>query len=86
MSNKILRFLNTFKGIEPNRQGKCIPYVCETLDGKKGAACCKLDYVCPSLKKDCKCILYEFRPINCLTFPRSPEDLKLVRFCSYTFK
>jgi hypothetical protein len=86
MSSKIERFINSFRGIEPNRIGKCNPSACQTLDGKRGAACCKIEYVCPFVLPDHQCCLYELRPINCFTFPRSEEDLKLVKYCTYSFK
>lgn len=82
MSNKIQRFINSFKGIQPGRKGKCTPDKCSTLSGEKGSACCKLEYKCPMLCGTA-CKVYPIRPGNCIIFPRSPEDLKLVRNCGY---
>jgi Fe-S-cluster containining protein len=66
------------------RSGSCTPESCETLDGVKGNACCKLGGECVLLKKDA-CSFYALRPINCRTFPRSSDDLKLVKNCGYKF-
>lgn len=78
-----------FKGLFFNkikqRQGKCTPTVCQTLDGRTGAACCKLGYVCPFLKES-NCKIYEIRPTNCRVFPATPSDLHLVKNCGYYFK
>jgi Fe-S-cluster containining protein len=81
--NKTYRFL---KGVFFNkikkRKGHCTPNLCETLDGKKGAACCKLGYTCPFLS-DSNCKIYSLRPTNCRVFPSTPDDLQLVRKCGY---
>jgi len=82
-SNKVLRLINTSKGIEPGRKGSCTPDKCKTLDGDTGSACCKLGYRCPALTKQCKCAVYSIRPVNCSTFPRSPHDLELVSNCGF---
>lgn|SRR3989338_6152215 len=82
-SNKSIRFLQAFNGVEEGRKGKCAPDKCETVDGRKGSACCKLGYVCPCLRKDNACGIYLIRPVNCKVFPRTREDLKLVNNCGY---
>ena len=82
-SNKAIRFLQTFQEAEEGRKGECKPEQCETLNGDKGSACCKLGFVCPCLKKDSKCGIYKIRPPSCRTFPRTREDLKLVKNCGY---
>jgi Fe-S-cluster containining protein len=83
-NTKLGRFLISFKGVQKNRKGVCIPDQCETLDGKKGAACCRLSYKCPVLC-DTNCGVYSIRPINCRVFPISEADLNLVKNCSYHF-
>ena len=82
-SNKIIRFFQTFEGIENGRKGECKPEQCETLEGEKGSACCKLGFVCPCLKKELICGIYKIRQLNCRIFPRTREDLKLVKNCGY---
>ena len=81
-SNKLSRFVGSFEGVVSGRKGECNPEKCETLDGKKGAACCKLGYTCPFLQ-DSNCSIYTARPGNCRIFPRTPHDLKLVKNCGY---
>jgi Fe-S-cluster containining protein len=83
VSNKVLRLINVSKGIELGRKGSCTPDKCKTLNGDIGAACCKLGYRCPALTKQCKCSVYNIRPVNCSTFPRSRDDLKLVSNCGF---
>ena len=83
--NKIGRFFNSFIHKQKNRVGKCEPTNCETLEGKKGAACCNLGYKCPCLS-DLKCSIYKVRVRNCRVFPANEQDLKLVKNCSYTFE
>ncbi|MDP7116345.1 MAG: hypothetical protein QF632_01615 [Candidatus Woesearchaeota archaeon] len=80
---KILRLIETAKGVETGRKGKCIPQDCETLDGKKGGACCQLGFLCPGLKKDMACKAYRVRPPNCRLFPRAKKDLQLVKNCGF---
>ncbi len=80
--NKTIRLIRSTEGITLGRKGKCTPTKCSTLDGKKGAACCKLGYTCPLLKTD-RCTIYPIRPPNCHIFPRTPADLKLVKGCGY---
>jgi Fe-S-cluster containining protein len=84
-NSKVGRFINSFKGVPENRKGECTPDKCETLDGVKGAACCKLDYTCPFLAKK-SCSVYSIRPVNCRVFPISEEDIKLVKNCGYYFE
>lgn len=85
-SNKIIRFFQTLQGVEEGREGKCISNECETLDRRKGSACCRLEYVCPFLKReDLKCRMYGARPSNCRIFPRTKKDLKLVKNCGYSW-
>ena len=84
-TTKIGRFVNGFAGVPENRKGQCTPDRCETLDGKKGAACCHLDYACPLLSGT-GCSIYPLRPHNCRVFPMSEDDLKLVRNCGYYFE
>jgi uncharacterized protein len=83
--NKVGRFINSFKGVAENRKGSCTPDVCETLDGKKGAACCRLEYKCPLLQHS-SCKIYAIRPVSCRVFPISEADLTLVRNCGYYFE
>ena len=81
-SSKTRRFFQSFKGVESGRKGECTPETCETSDGRKGAACCKLGFVCPCLgERACKA--YRVRPPNCRVFPRSREDLLLVKGCGF---
>jgi hypothetical protein len=82
-SNKIIRFFESFKNVEKERKGECTPEKCETLDGMKSSACCKLGFVCPCLKKDLKCGIHKIRIINCSKFPRTRKDLELVKNCGY---
>ena len=82
---KIGRFIKSFKGVEKNRVGTCTFNDCQSLDGTKGNACCKLDYNCPKLN-DNNCTIYENRPRNCRIFPRSKQDLQLVKNCGYSFE
>lgn len=81
-SSKVSRFVHSFEGVVEGRKGSCNPAFCESLDGKKGAACCKLGYTCPFLGES-KCNVYALRPRNCSTFPRSPKELLLVKGCGY---
>jgi Fe-S-cluster containining protein len=83
--SKMGRFTNSYINKQPDRQGSCTPELCETLDGQKGSACCKLGYRCPALC-DSDCGIYEMRPRNCRVFPSNPEDLKLVKNCGYYWK
>lgn len=82
-STRIERFARAMFGIVPGRKGKCTPETCSTLDGKKGAACCKMNGACLFLKKNDGCNIYSHRPLNCRSFPTTPEDLKLVKECGY---
>lgn len=66
------------------RVGSCLPDQCETLDGDKGHACCKLNYRCPFLSDSCS--IYKLRPLNCRVFPQTEKDLELVKNCGYSFK
>jgi Fe-S-cluster containining protein len=85
-NTKLGRFINSFTNNKvKQRIGKCEPNNCETLDGKKGAACCKLGYTCPALKQNNNCAVYNLRVRNCSVFPANEEDLKLVKNCSYKF-
>lgn len=81
--NKLQRFMDSFKGVQPGRMGTCTPDKCETLDGRKGAACCKVDLPCIFLSSCNNCNIYNLRPRNCNVFPRTPDDLKLVKNCGY---
>ena len=83
--SKIGRFINSYINKQPNRKGNCTPDVCETLDGRRGAACCKLGYKCPALC-DTACGVYKVRPRNCRVFPANEGDLKLVRNCGYRWE
>ena len=67
------------------RDGECTPDICETLDGVKGAACCKLGYKCFALCNNNNCGIYSIRPLNCRVFPISEDDLLLVKNCGYSF-
>jgi len=80
--NKVGRLINSYVFKEPGRKGQCTPDKCETLDGKKGAACCKLGYTCPALCES-SCRVYSVRPRNCKVFPSNREDIKLVKNCGY---
>ncbi len=80
--HKTIRLIRTTEGITLGRKGGCTPTKCSTADGKKGAACCKLGYECPLLKSE-RCMIYSIRPPNCHVFPRTPDDLKLVKGCGY---
>lgn len=82
--NKIGRFLNSHVKSHDTRTGQCNPGECETLDGQKGAACCKLGIICPSLSGT-NCCAYDTRPRNCIVFPHIPQDLNLVKNCGYSF-
>jgi Fe-S-cluster containining protein len=79
---KIGRFINSYMHRKSNRKGECMPDQCETHDGQKGAACCKLGYSCPALCNN-KCRVYNIRPRNCRSFPANEDDLKLVKNCGY---
>jgi Fe-S-cluster containining protein len=79
------RLLNSFIGKEKGRKGQCTPELCETLDGKKGSACCKLGYTCPFLCET-SCGIYNVRLKNCRVFPANEADLKLVKNCGYSWK
>jgi Fe-S-cluster containining protein len=79
---KLGRFINSYRNKKPDRKGNCTPDICETLDGKKGAACCKLGYKCPFLS-DTNCAVYKLRVRNCRVFPANEDDLKLVKNCGY---
>jgi hypothetical protein len=79
---KLGRFINSFFNKQKKRKGKCTPDQCETLDGQKGAACCKLGYSCPFLKND-NCGIYKYRVRNCRVFPANKQDLNLVKNCGY---
>lgn len=82
---KVGRFLNSFIGKQKGRKGQCTPELCETLDGKKGAACCKLGYTCPFLCET-SCGIYKIRARNCRVFPANEADLKLVKKCGYRWE
>jgi Fe-S-cluster containining protein len=82
---KIGRFINSYVSKQAGRKGSCTPDVCETLDGQKGAACCKLGYRCPALSSSDSCKAYKIRPRNCRVFPNNEDDLKLVKNCGYYF-
>lgn len=84
MNNKLTRLILSHLYISPNRKGSCKPTECSTLDGQKGAACCKIDYKCPFLK-GLDCGIYKIRPRNCDVFPRTKQDLQLVKNCGYHF-
>ena len=84
-STKLGRWINALLPAPQKRKGFCNALRCETLDGQPGAACCKLNYVCPILK-GYHCKIHRFRPMNCDAFPRSQDDLKLVKNCSYYFE
>lgn len=85
--NKLKRTLNGIRFNElSERIGICTPDLCESLDGKKGSACCKLGYTCPFLKNHGDCGIYKIRSFNCKIFPARPEDLLLVKNCGYSFK
>jgi len=79
---KISRLVNSFVNILPNRKGNCTPDVCQTLNGQKKSACCKLDFRCPVLFNS-TCGMYKIRPRNCRVFPANENDLTLVRHCGY---
>lgn len=82
-SSKLIRFVNSLKGIDNGRKGECTPDKCETLAGEKGGACCKLGCKCLMLSSKSACTIYSVRPGNCIVFPRTPDDLKLVNNCGY---
>jgi hypothetical protein len=83
---KLGRFINSIINNRVKyRVGTCQPDQCETLDGKKGAACCNLGYTCPALTKNCDCAIYKIRLRNCRVFPANQADLKLVKNCTYKF-
>jgi Fe-S-cluster containining protein len=82
---KASRFIQSFKPQNLHRKGNCTPELCETLDGQKGSACCKLGYKCPALSGT-TCGVYSVRPRNCRVFPSNEDDLKLVRNCGYYFE
>jgi Fe-S-cluster containining protein len=83
---KLGRFINSIINHRVKyRVGDCQPDQCETLDGIKGAACCKLGYTCPALTKNCDCAIYTIRFRNCRVFPANEADLKLVKNCTYKF-
>jgi hypothetical protein len=79
---KIGRLLNSYIHPEPVRIGQCTPDMCETLDGKRGAACCRLGNKCLFLK-DSSCDVYQVRLRNCKVFPNHEDDLKLIKNCGY---
>jgi len=81
-NTKLKRFKNSFQ-TSKNKKGFCDYENCETLDGIKGNACCKLEYVCPFLVKNCA--IYIIRARNCRVFPNSEDDLKLVKKCGFYF-
>ena len=87
---KFQRLINSFTHkithkITHERKGQCTPELCETLDGRKGSACCKLGYKCPMLNGT-SCGIYKIRPRNCRSFPANKEDLKLVKNCGFYFE
>ena len=83
--NKLGRFVNSFIVKPKKRNGNCTPELCETLDGVKGAACCRLGYNCAFLCNT-SCSIYNVRLRNCKVFPSNKEDLKLVKNCGYKFE
>jgi Fe-S-cluster containining protein len=82
---KIGRLINSFFNKQKGRKGQCTPHACETLDGSKGVACCKLGFTCPFLSST-TCGIYKSRPRNCRVFPANEEDLKLVKNCGYRWE
>lgn len=82
---KIGRFINSFFNKEKGRTGICKPELCETLEGEKGAACCKLGYTCQFLCET-SCGIYNLRVRNCRVFPANADDLKLVKNCGYKWE
>jgi Fe-S-cluster containining protein len=83
--NAYTRLKNSFSEEKEIRTGECTPEACETLDGQKGAACCKLDGACPLLSNS-SCSIYAIRPWNSRVFPKNSKDLKLVKNCGYKFE
>ena len=83
LGNKTVRLAGILHGIEPGRKGRCTPDLCATLDGRQGAACCKIGYAGPCVKSDHACGVYSVRPPNCRVFPRTRGDLKHVKNCGY---
>lgn len=81
--SKRSRFANALAGVVPGRKGECTPDKCSTLDGVTGAACCKLPGRCFFLSAANNCNIYNLRPINCRSFPTTPDDLALVNNCGY---
>ena len=79
------RLLNSFIVKPIKIKGSCTPELCETIDGVKGAACCKLGYKYPFLCNQ-SCGIYNVRLRNCRVFPSNEEDLKLVKNCGYRFE
>jgi len=76
---KFRRFGESFLFVERGRKGHCDFRKCK-------AACCRLPFRCPFLKKDLSCAIYKIRPLNCRKFPRTRRDWALVKErCSFRF-
>lgn len=82
-STKLGRLIRAMFGITPGRKGSCKPDKCSTLDGQQGGACCKLGGRCAMLAASDSCSIHGARPLNCRSFPTTPDDLKLVKNCGY---
>lgn len=81
MIPKLVRTLTSVLPVDKNRQGSC----------NQCGECCKLPFKCTFLKTaedgSSYCGAYNFRPLNCRKFPRTPAQLEhVIDVCGYTFK
>jgi Fe-S-cluster containining protein len=81
MKNKIIRTITSILPVEKGRSGEC----------NNCGACCKLPFRCIFLKTAADekeyCSIYKVRPPNCRKFPRTPDELELVKTeCGFSFE
>lgn len=72
---------------ECNRCGKCC--ISPLLNGgynDETGRCSKLIYETVDGKDCYRCSIYEKRPVGCVLWPRSLEDLQLINECSYKIR
>lgn len=84
MIRKLKRTVTSLKPIEEGRTGSC----------NNCGACCRLPFRCVFLKTMTDdrneqkeyCSIYVIRPPNCRKFPRTPDELSLVKnTCGFGF-
>lgn len=81
MLKKLHRTVTSILPVEEGRTGSC----------NGCGECCKLPYRCQFLKEkedgSYSCGIYQVRPLNCRKFPRTPDDLSLVKEnCGFSFE